>query len=74
MRNTSMKFGTFAITTALVALPLFAQQEEPADQRLQRAATVFSEIMAAPDKGIPRDLLDKAECAIVIPSLKAGPS
>jgi lipid-binding SYLF domain-containing protein len=28
--------------------------------------------MAAPDKGIPRDLLSKAHCVAVIPSLKKG--
>ena len=40
--------------------------------RLQRAAEVFSEIMKAPDKGIPTDLLDKAECIAVVPGLKKG--
>jgi SH3 domain-containing YSC84-like protein 1 len=34
---------------------------------------VFGEIMATPDKGIPTDLLEKAECVAVFPSiLKAG--
>ncbi|HZS44462.1 MAG TPA: lipid-binding SYLF domain-containing protein [Blastocatellia bacterium] len=39
----------------------------------KKAATVFREIMNTPDKGIPRDLLNKAECIAVFPSvLKAG--
>jgi len=42
------------------------------DNRLNEAAVVFSEIMNAPDKGIPRDLLDKAHCAVVIPGVKKG--
>jgi lipid-binding SYLF domain-containing protein len=42
------------------------------DNRLSEAAVVFSEIMNAPDKGIPRDLLDKAHCAVVIPGVKKG--
>jgi SH3 domain-containing YSC84-like protein 1 len=39
----------------------------------QKAAKVFSEIMAAPDKNIPKDILDDAECVAVFPDvLKAG--
>ena len=38
--------------------------------RIQDAATVLKEIHAAPDKDIPRDLWDKAECVIVVPGLK----
>jgi lipid-binding SYLF domain-containing protein len=38
-----------------------------------KAATVFGQIMDTPDKGIPKDLLEKAECVAVFPSvLKAG--
>ena len=39
----------------------------------EKAAKVFNEIMNAPDKAIPRDLLDKAECVAVFPDvIKAG--
>jgi lipid-binding SYLF domain-containing protein len=39
----------------------------------QKAAEVFNEIMGAPDKQIPTDILDKAECVAVFPQvLKAG--
>jgi lipid-binding SYLF domain-containing protein len=39
----------------------------------EKAAKVFGEIMGTPDKGIPKDLLEKAECVAVFPSvLKAG--
>jgi lipid-binding SYLF domain-containing protein len=38
-----------------------------------KAATVVNEIMATPDKGIPQDLLGKAECVAVFPKVvKAG--
>ena len=38
-----------------------------------KAARVFREIMDTPDKGIPQDLLDDAECVAVFPSvIKAG--
>src|SRR4030095_4951669 len=38
-----------------------------------KSAKVLSEIMGTPDKGIPRDLLEKAECVLVFPNvIKAG--
>src|SRR5262245_34822579 len=40
--------------------------------RLKESATVISEIMAAPDKGIPNDVFDKADCVAVIPGMKKG--
>jgi lipid-binding SYLF domain-containing protein len=41
-------------------------------RRLQASANVLNEIMAASDKGIPQDLLDKATCMVVVPGLKKG--
>src|SRR5512140_2053721 len=41
-------------------------------KRLGEAASVFSEVMATPDKGIPQDLLEKAHCIVIVPSLKTG--
>ena len=41
-----------------------------ADERLNDAADVMNEIMAAPDKGIPEDLLNKSACVIVVPGVK----
>jgi lipid-binding SYLF domain-containing protein len=44
-----------------------------ATERSRKAAKIFTEIMAAPDKAIPRDLLDKAEAVAVFPNvIKAG--
>src|SRR5216684_7582903 len=60
------------ILTAAVALtPLFAKDNEPA-KRLNDAATVFSEVMAAPDKGIPQEMLEHAHCIVIVPDLKTG--
>jgi len=39
-------------------------------ERLTKATEVFTEVMGSPDKGIPQDLLGKAECVIVIPNMK----
>ena len=41
-------------------------------KRLNAAADVMREVMAAPDKGIPKDLLDKAACAVIVPNVKKG--
>lgn len=42
-------------------------------EQSQKAAKVFTEIMGAPDKGIPQELVDKAECIAVFPDvIKAG--
>ena len=41
-------------------------------KRLNAAADVLGEILGAPDKGIPHDLLDKAACAVIVPNVKKG--
>ncbi len=56
--------------TVLIASPLLANNE--AVKRLDEASAVFSEIMATPDKGIPRDLLEKAHCIVIVPGLKTA--
>ena len=43
---------------------------EVEQERLKASYEVMKEILATPDKGIPRDLLDKAECVVVVPSMK----
>jgi SH3 domain-containing YSC84-like protein 1 len=61
-----------SILVAVVALtPLLAKDREPV-KRLDEAAAVFSEIMAAPDKGIPQELLEKAHCVVIVPGLKTA--
>ena len=54
-----------------LAAGLFAA--EPAGSvRLQNATTAFHEIMASPDRSIPRDLLDKSRCVVIVPDLLKG--
>jgi lipid-binding SYLF domain-containing protein len=38
--------------------------------RLDRSAQVFPEVMSTPDKGIPQDLLNRSQCVIILPDLK----
>jgi lipid-binding SYLF domain-containing protein len=59
------------IATTMALAPLLAADNEPA-QRLDEAAAVFSEIMAAPDKGVPQDLLEQAHCIVIVPDLKTA--
>jgi len=49
-----------------------AEKEKDTALRAEKSAAVFSEIMAAPDKGIPQDLLEKAHCIVIVPDLKKG--
>src|SRR5438477_2179472 len=56
---------------AMIGLPLSASDKKETD-RLQNCGTVLKEILDIPDD-IPQDLLDKAECVIIYPSvLKAA--
>jgi len=65
-----LKTLTFvAAGAAVLTTGLWAQEENP-DHRLRSAASVFHEMVSAPDKGIPRDLLEKAQCVIIVPGLK----
>jgi lipid-binding SYLF domain-containing protein len=62
LRNITVSF--LAAATMLLA--------ETAQQRLQDAGAVFTEIMSTPEKGIPEDLLGKAQCIIIIPGMKGA--
>jgi SH3 domain-containing YSC84-like protein 1 len=59
------------LIAAVALTPLLAKDKEPA-KRLNDAAAVFSEVMAAPDKGIPQEMLDHANCIVIVPDLKTG--
>jgi SH3 domain-containing YSC84-like protein 1 len=60
------------LALAIVGLPLSAAQDKKETERLQNCGTVLKEILDIPDD-IPQDLLDKAECVIIYPSvLKAA--
>src|SRR2546426_6974971 len=57
---------------ALVTLPLSAAKDKKETERLENCGMVLKEVMDIPDN-IPQELIDKAECIIVFPSvLKAA--
>jgi SH3 domain-containing YSC84-like protein 1 len=64
----AVSFSLLLISSAAIA----GGKRSDEVQRLNRATEVFSEIMKTPDKAIPDDLLDKAECVAIVPGLKKG--
>jgi lipid-binding SYLF domain-containing protein len=60
---------TAALLAAAIAPATGAAAQDRETDRLTAAGVVMKEILGIPD-GIPRDLLDKAECVIVVPSVK----
>jgi len=57
---------SFMVAMCLVGVPAFAQKDE--NNRIQNSGKVMVEILNVPDD-IPADILDKAECVIVLPSV-----
>ncbi len=60
--------GIAIAASFLAAASAFGAEKAP--ERLADSAAVFTEIMQAPDKGIPQDLLAKAQCVVIIPGFK----
>jgi SH3 domain-containing YSC84-like protein 1 len=71
-RRVYMLTWTRGLTLAAAAAVISPAHAENAAQRLREASSVVTELMAAEDNGIPRDLLDRARCAIIIPGAKKG--
>jgi lipid-binding SYLF domain-containing protein len=49
-----------------------AEKPSKASDRVQAAGDVLNEIESAPDSGIPQEILGKAECVAVVPSMLKG--
>jgi lipid-binding SYLF domain-containing protein len=60
------------LTLILLMGAATAYAADEATERIADARTVFEEIMAAPDKGIPQDLIEKAHCVVIVPAVKRG--
>jgi lipid-binding SYLF domain-containing protein len=75
--NMKLKFTRSLIAafclSLIAAAAVFAKDEDDAAKQAAKAAKVFTEIMAAPDKAIPTSVLDKSQCIAVFPQvIKAG--
>ena len=66
--HAALLFG--AVSLVAVPVRIAAQSEEA--QRVQESATVFGEIMSAPDKAIPNSVLNKAEGIAIFPGTLKG--
>jgi SH3 domain-containing YSC84-like protein 1 len=66
------KMVSLFVLMAMCALPLIADDKDNMKEtdRIQAAADVLKQILDTPDKGIPKGLLDKADCVIIYPSVK----
>ena len=56
----------------LLSLPAFAADKTKLDGRLADAQSVLDEVMATPDRSVPRQILSGASCVVVIPGFKKG--
>src|SRR5499427_2050515 len=56
------------LSLAVLGLPLSASEDSKESERLENCGLIIKEIMDIPDD-IPQDLIDKAECVIVYPSV-----
>jgi lipid-binding SYLF domain-containing protein len=74
MRMRLITHTAFAATTCLLAASMASANDRTVEvkQRLSDAHTALREIFSSTDKGIPTDLLQAAECAIIVPGLKKG--
>lgn len=67
VKNLRMPVAALSLAVAAGSGPL---QADTAAERLAQSATVLKEVMEAPDKGIPSDLLKAAQCVVIVPGLK----
>jgi lipid-binding SYLF domain-containing protein len=69
------KLVLLTLLVCLSTLVLAADEEtksSKAADRVQAASQVLNEIQSAPDSGMPQDILSKAECVAVVPSMLKG--
>jgi lipid-binding SYLF domain-containing protein len=61
---------TFMIVVLCLCSPVVLLAKSKEEDRLKESRDVLKEILAMPDKGIPKDLLDRSECVVIFPSVK----
>lgn len=65
------KFLVCLLMVLMSGVLAFAANDEREAERVRDAGVVLKEILNIPDD-IPQDLLDKAECLVILPSVKKG--
>src|ERR1039457_1294146 len=66
------KVITFMALLSLTTIGWAASSREATNDRLDHAGRELHEIMAAPDNGIPEEVLEHAKCIAVVPHLLKG--
>ena len=70
------KLTASSVLLAAISGAMYAKDSEEKTseevKRINSAANVLDEIMAAPDKGIPEDVFESAKCVAVVPSMIKG--
>ncbi len=66
------KIAVLSAVLSVATLGWADSKKEDATDRLDKAAAVLHEVMAAPDKGIPDEVLDHAKCIAVVPHMVKG--
>jgi lipid-binding SYLF domain-containing protein len=67
MKKILMLLATLSLTSYV-----WAADSHEVDERLQHAGEVLNQIMAAPDQGIPEEVMDHAKCIAVVPHMIKG--
>ncbi len=66
------KVMTLVAVLSLSSMAWAGTNREATNDRLEHAGNVLHEIMAAPDKGIPEEVLEHAKCVAVVPHMLKG--
>jgi lipid-binding SYLF domain-containing protein len=66
------KLLTLVALLSLTTIGWARSDREATDDRLDHAGRVLHEIMAAPDRGIPEEVLEHARCVAVVPHMLKG--
>jgi lipid-binding SYLF domain-containing protein len=72
MVNPLKKIMTLAAILSLSSIAWAGSSREATDDRLDHAGRVLHEIMSAPDRGIPEEVLEHAKCVAVVPHMLKG--
>jgi lipid-binding SYLF domain-containing protein len=67
--NNSMNISKLLAVAVIATAPSMFAADHPGE-RLNTAADVVHEMMHMDDKGVPQDLIDHAQCVVVVPGVK----
>jgi SH3 domain-containing YSC84-like protein 1 len=66
------KLITFAAVLSLASMAWAGTDRDATVDRMDHAGAVLHEIMSAPDRGIPEEVLEHAKCVAIVPHLLKG--